>query len=128
MTMVPDPRWLDALKLPAKIIAGLFLFSVLVLLFDYFGFVSLAEINVLARAVVIIAALLFGSLSVAAVGGVVYDAFEQRRKTTLLFSRREIRREEAKRNRAEYEAATLKRLDYLSKKELIAAIKASLMP
>jgi hypothetical protein len=122
--MMPDPRWLDALKLPAKVIAGLFLFSLLLLAFDYFAFVSLADLGGLARPIVIIAALLCGSLSLAAVGGVVYDAFMQRRRTTLLAARREIRREEAKRARAEFEARVVARLEYLSAEEIRYVAKA----
>jgi hypothetical protein len=116
--MVPDPRWLDALKLPARIITGLFLFSAVVLIFDYFAIVRLSEIHALARPLVIIAAVLFGSLSVAAVGGLIYDSGNRRRKTTLLSARCDLRRANAERNRAEYEARALKRLDYLSKNEI----------
>jgi hypothetical protein len=116
--MMPDPRWLDALKLPQKIIAGLFLFSLLLLLFDHYGVISLAEISGLARPIVIIAALLFGCLSLAAVGALIYDAFMQRHKKTLLARRREIRREEAERERAQFESRALARLDYLSKQEI----------
>jgi hypothetical protein len=109
---------LNALKLPAKIIAGLFLFSLLVLVFDYFALVNLSELHPLARPIVIIGALAFGSLSFAAVCGVVYDNLMQRRKTTLLSHRRELRRAEAKQDQAEYQAQVLKRLDYLSKDEI----------
>lgn len=41
LQIIPDPKWLDALKLPARIIAGLFLFCVLLLALDYFTVVSL---------------------------------------------------------------------------------------
>jgi hypothetical protein len=114
----PDAGWLKALQLPGKIFAGLFLFSALVLIFDYLAIINLSDIGVLPRPLVIIAALLFGSLSVAALGGAIYDAVMQHRKVTLLSARREIRRAEADRDRAEYEARVLKRLDYLSKDEI----------
>ena len=53
--------------------------------------------------------------------GIVNDAYAQRHKATLLSRRRDIRREEAKRDRAEYEAQILKRLAYLSEEELAFA-------
>jgi hypothetical protein len=110
---------LNALKLPAKIIAGLFLFSLLVLVFDYyFALINLSELHPLARLIVILGALASGALSFVAVCGVVYDAFMQRHKRTLLAARREIRKEEGRRDRAEYEAQVLKRLDYLSAGEI----------
>jgi hypothetical protein len=109
---------LNALKPPARIIAGLFLCSLLLLVSDYFALIDLKGIHPLARPGVIIAAIVFGSLSFAALGGVVYDDLKQRRKTTLLARRRELHRAEAKRDLAEYQAQVLKRLDYLSKEEI----------
>jgi Super-infection exclusion protein B len=73
---------------------------------------------VLALPVAIIAVLLFGSLSVAAIGAIIADAIKQRRKTTLLAQRRQIRRSEAEQAQAEYEARVLACLDYLSTKEI----------
>jgi hypothetical protein len=116
--MLPDPRWLDALKLPDKVIAGLLLFSALVLAFDYFDLFSLADLHALARPTAIIAVLLFGSLSVAAVGSAIYAIIARRHKATLLSARRELRRVEEKDIRAEQEARVLKRLDYLSQAEI----------
>jgi hypothetical protein len=73
-SMMPDPRWLDALKLPDKVVAGLFPAALLVLGLDYFALVNLADLAALARPIVIIAAVLFGSLSVAALVALVYGA------------------------------------------------------
>jgi hypothetical protein len=61
---------------------------------------------------------LSGALSVSALGGLVYNARMQHRKTTLLSSRRDIRRAERDRSRAEFEATALRRLDYLSRQEI----------
>jgi hypothetical protein len=116
--MIPDPRWLDALKLPQKVIAGLFLFSLLLLAFDYFALVSLTDLSALARPVVIITALLFGSLSLTALVAVIHDIIAQRRKMTLLSKRRQIRREETDRAQAEFESQALARLNFLSKEEI----------
>jgi hypothetical protein len=105
---------LNAVKLPARVIAGLFLFSLLVLLADWYGVISLPELHPIARPIVIIAALGFGALSFASLCGVIYDAFVQRHKRTLLGERRKTRTTESKQKRAEYEAQVLKRLDYVS--------------
>ncbi len=108
-----DPHyWVDALKLPARIIGGLFLCSTLLLIFDHFALIRLGDIHALARPIATIATVLCGSLLLAAIcgdcsllfAGMVYDAYAQRHKATLLSRRRDIRREEAKRDRAEYEA------------------------
>jgi hypothetical protein len=109
---------LNALKLPTYIIAGLFLAALLLLVFDYFALVNLMEIHPLARPGVIIATIVFGSLSFAAFVGAVYDSWKRRHKITLLARRRELHRAEAKRDLAELQAQVLKRLDYLSKEEV----------
>src|SRR6266487_933961 len=117
-----DPHyWVDALKLPARIIGGLFLCAALLLIFDHFALIRLGDIHALARPIATIATVLCGSLLLAAICGMVYDAYAQRHKATLLSRRRDIRREEAKRDRAEYEAQILKRLAYLSEEELAFA-------
>jgi hypothetical protein len=66
---------INALKLQARIIAGLFLASLLVLAFNYFAIINLAELHPLARLIAILAALVFGALSFAALLGQIYDAF-----------------------------------------------------
>jgi Resolvase, N terminal domain len=90
---------INTLKLPAKIIAGFFLFALLALIFDYFAIINLAELHPGARLIAILAALGFGSLSFAAFCAVLYDAFMHRHKRTLLAARREIRRAGAKTDR-----------------------------
>jgi hypothetical protein len=117
--MTPDLRWIaDALKLPGKVIAGLFLFTLLLLAFDFFDLVSLPDLHALARTAVIIAALLFGALCVTAVGAVIAEAVKRRRRPTLVAQRRQIRQKEREQAEAEREAQALARLDYLSAEEI----------
>jgi hypothetical protein len=113
-----DPRWFEALKLPARVIAGLFLAATVVLLLDWFAVFKLAEIHALAWPLAMISAVVFGCLSLCALGGVIYDGIQQRHKMTLLAKRREMRRDEMEQRRAEYQKRALKRLDYLSAKEI----------
>jgi hypothetical protein len=106
--MTYDLRWIsDALKLPGKVIAGLFLFTLLLLAFDFFELVSLPDLHAVARPAVIIAALLFGSLCVAAVGAVIAEALKRRRRPTLVAQRRQIRQKEHEQAQAEREAQAL---------------------
>jgi hypothetical protein len=90
----------------------------LALALDHFGLIPLAAIYPLALPLLILGAALTGTLSLAALCGLFYDRWFQSHKTTLLSKRREIRREEEKRQRAEFEAKALKRLDYLSAPEM----------
>ena len=81
--MMPDPRWLDALKLPQKVIPGLLLFCLLLSVFNFFAIVSLAAISALALPIAIVLTLLFGSLSLVAIGAVIYDVLMQRHRKTI---------------------------------------------
>src|SRR6266480_2072605 len=114
------PRhWLnDALKLSVTIFIGLFLFAILALSFDYLGFIRLPEFGSRARPALILEVLLFGSLSVAALGRVIYDIWIQGHRRSLLSQRREIRRLEVEREHAQYESLVLRRLEYLSREEI----------
>jgi signal transduction histidine kinase len=117
---VPDwvSNLISALKLSGRIIAGLFLACLVALALNGLGVIQLAGISVLALPSIILAAVLFGALSLTALGGLFYDRWYERHKTTLLAARREVRRNEGKRERAEFEAKALARLDYLSALEL----------
>jgi len=65
-----DPHyWVDALKLPARIIGGLFLCAALLLIFDHFALIRLGDIHALARPIATIATVLCGSLLLAAICG-----------------------------------------------------------
>jgi len=117
--MLPDLKWLtDTLRLPAKILVGLFLFFVALLALDYFGLFPLLAIHVLAWAVAVVGALLFGFLCLGELFGFVADAVSHRRKRTLMSERHELRRAAKEREGAEYRERVLKRLDYLSREEL----------
>jgi hypothetical protein len=93
-----------ALKRPARIIAGLFLFCLLALLLDHFDIVNVAKIGTLARPLLILGAALCGSLLL---GDLIYDARSQRHKMTLLSARRELRRADEERGRSAAAARAL---------------------
>jgi hypothetical protein len=117
----------SAVKLPGRIIAGLFLACLIALVLNALGILQLAAISGLVFPLIGLGAVLFGALSLTTIcvllsasgpflrlGGLLYDRWSQHQKMTLLAARREIRRDEAKRERAEFEAKALARLDYLS--------------
>ncbi len=116
------PDWvanlISGLKLPGRIIAGLFLACLAALALNGLDVIQVAGISASALPLIILGAVLFGALSLTALGGLLYDRWYERRKTTLLAARREIRRNQEKRERAEFEAKALARLDYLSPLEL----------
>jgi Super-infection exclusion protein B len=116
------PDWvanlLSGLNFSGRIIAGLFLACLVALALNGLGIIQLAGMSASAVPLIILGAVLFGALSLTALGGLFYDRWYERHKTTLLAARREIRRNEKKRERAEFEAKVLARLDYLSTLEL----------
>jgi fatty acid desaturase len=74
---------------------------------NFFAIVSLAAISALALPIAIVLTLLFGSLSLVAIGAVIYDVLMQRQRKTLLAHRRETRHEEAQQELAQSQAAAL---------------------
>lgn len=89
--------------------------SVVLLLLDSLGIISLAAVHVLlpiAIALVAVASAAFLA------GGEIYDRYKEHQKTTKLSARRQVRRAEKDATRAEAEAAVLERIDYLSEGEL----------
>ena len=100
--MLRDAKWLEACKQPARVIAGLFLFSIGMLALDRFNVVSLAEIGKLAKPTIITLALLTGGLSIA----------------LLRKKRREARLAERDKALQERRDTALARIDYLSADEL----------
>jgi hypothetical protein len=69
--------WFGTLKLPGRVVFGLFLFCLLLLGLDYADLVRLGAIDDLAWPITAIGMLLFFCLSLAAAGGECYDAWKQ---------------------------------------------------
>jgi len=112
------PEWLDALKLPTKIMVGLFLFLILLLIFDKLSIVTLSDFGALAGPAVIISALLFGCLSLTSLISLGYESFRDSQKPKLLAERRKVCKEEATEERAKHEQKVIDRVDYLSEEEI----------
>lgn len=115
--MILDPRWWTALtkELPSKTVAGLFLASLLLLIFNLLGFVPLAAFNALLPVAVAIVVIVCAAFLA---GGEIYERYKEQQKTAKLFARRQLRSAEKDAARAEAEAAVLERIDFLSEGEL----------
>jgi hypothetical protein len=86
--------WLAALKLPGRVVFGLFLFCALLLMLDYAGVVVLGAIHRLAWPVTFIGLLLFGCLSLGAAGGEGYEALKRSGAERRVLRRHRRRRDE----------------------------------
>lgn len=67
---------------------------------------------------ILIGALFFGCLCLTLAAGLIYDARIHNRKRTLLAERHELRRVDRARDKVEYQAQALKRLDHLTDREI----------
>ncbi|WEX77977.1 hypothetical protein PYH37_002821 [Sinorhizobium numidicum] len=116
--MMPDVKWLDALKLPTKIMGGLFAFFVIALVFHWFGFVNLTDFGAVVFSAFVLAALLFGCLFLFSAGDVVRlwlaERSDRRRQESAASAAKaeEIAKADAAKKRI------LDNLDHLTSKEL----------
>lgn len=115
---VPDLNWINALKLPTQVMIGLCIASVVILGLDWAGILALADFGQLTKPVVIVLAVLSGSLSITGIGAFIKDQVMGHRKLSLLTARRELTLQEAKTNREKAESASLERIDHLSSQEI----------
>ena len=108
-------RWLvEALKLSDKVFWGLFLAALLLLAFDHYAIINLADFHALARPAVIVATVVCGSLVVAA----ACRAIGGWRRRALALQRRQMRLKEREAARTKYETTVLARLNYLNREQL----------
>lgn len=104
--------WINALKLPGRVVFGLFLFCAGLLLLDLLGILL-----PYGWPLVLVATLLFGCLSLAAAGGEGYEAWKHSRAEKKVRARQQAKRDESELAREKHKALVLKRLDYLSRDE-----------
>lgn len=115
---IPSPAWINALKLPTKIIAGLFVAALVMLILHYYAALDLTVLGAHAAVIVLMAAIVFGSITVTSFAAFIAEPLLHRRKLTGLKARRAIRQEETDAQRKVFEAAAIDRLDYLSDDEI----------
>lgn len=114
-----DANWLNALKLPTKVISGLFIASIILLLLDGTVVLDLSVFGGLARPTVILTCVVSSALSFTAAVTFFIDFVSAGRKKTLLQQRRVLRKAEQDEELETKEQKILDRLEHLSKDELI---------
>ena len=110
--------WLEALKLPVRIIVGLLIACITLLALYVFKVLTFEFFGEHTIPILIILSVVFGALSLAHLGELLFGPFNEARKQSILSKRRDIRRQEAEADRAERQRAALARLDHLSADEL----------
>ena len=113
---LPDGKWaVDALKLPTKVLGGVFLASILLLLLSVFEIIPLSAFGYLAAPIVAVLAVVSGSLGLFAE---IYERYGNKEKAGVLRQRRELRAAERRQAEAEFDQAVALRIDYLSADEI----------
>jgi hypothetical protein len=113
-----DPKWLEAFKLPTRALAGLCIFSIAMIVLDQYKVFELKTFGEMTRPILIVVAVLSGSLAITSIIGYFVEVFTSGRKYSVLSNRRKIREQEQKEGRAEYEKKVIERIDHLSQYEL----------
>jgi hypothetical protein len=109
--------WLGALKLPTRVVFGMFLFGCTVLVLDAFGMVPLSELGPFGWTLVFVATLFFGCLFAGAVGEEGYLALKRALAERKIWRRRQARVDEDEAARAKFREKVLKGLNYLTRSE-----------
>lgn len=118
LSINPDPKWLDALKLPANAtIAVALAVSVLFTLADA-GVLDLGPLGAYAEPVLLIIAVVFWILTLVKLGDYLLVPYRERRRQKTLSIRRAVRRREEQERREAREKAILAHLDHLSLEEI----------
>jgi hypothetical protein len=116
--MLPDPKWLDALKLPLKVTIAVALAASVLFALDWKGVLDLGPIGAFTRPVLIITAVVFWILTIVGVIDYSLAPVRERRRQDILSTRRAVRRKEQEEQWVAQRAAVLARLDHLSAEEI----------
>ena len=117
LTMV-DPKWLDALKLPPKVVLSIALGTGALIVLDHLGEFDLAAFGPLARWIVLGLCVVSSISWLVGIADLFLLPLRERQRQSRLAVRRAVRRREKEEQRAEHEARVLARLDYLSRDEI----------
>lgn len=110
--------WLDALRLPTRVMGGLFLGSAILLALDE-NFVNLADLGAFVPTLTVVVLVISGSLFLAGIVALIFEVFfSPRLKASALTSRRAQRAKERSEQRKEAQDAALRRIDHLAPEEL----------
>jgi hypothetical protein len=116
--MIPDAKWLDALKLPLKVTIAVALASIALLTLDLTGLFDLGPLGTFTRPVLIILSVVFAILAIVGIIDHILAPFREKRRQSALVSRRAVRRKEREAQFAAERQRIIARLDHLSKEEI----------
>jgi hypothetical protein len=105
--MIPDPKWLDALRLPLKATVGVALASVVLLSLDLTGLLDLGPLGPYTRPILIILSVVFSILVVTELIDGLSAPLREKRRQSALVERRAVRRREEEQRLAVVDAKQL---------------------
>jgi hypothetical protein len=124
--MMPDAKWLDALKLPLRVNVAVALICVALLALNLSGLLDLAAVHSLTLPVLTILAVTFCVLTLVGCVDRLFAPARERAKRSLLAARRDIRRREEEERQEAGRRRVLDRLDHLSEGELDRLVRCIL--
>ncbi|MBX9637466.1 MAG: super-infection exclusion protein B [Nitrosomonas sp.] len=113
-----DANWINALKLPTKVLIGLFVASITLLLFDREEILALSTFSAIAKPAIILVCVVTGALSITSIISYFIEMYGSSRKRTLLEQRRELRKAEEEKQISIQKQEVIERIPYLSNAEL----------
>jgi hypothetical protein len=118
MPITPDAKWLEAFKLPLRVMIGLALACYALLWLDSAKHFDLSIFGDLTKPSVVVLMVVTSALAVSGICAVAYEIFIAKRKRGALAERKRARKKEAEELSIAKKAAALDRLNYLSPEEL----------
>lgn len=116
--MLPDPKWLDALKLPLKATASGAVATTLLLALLAWKVIDTEALGRWVTPTIAVVAVVFWSFTVVGALEFLFAPMIEKRKQAALATRRAVRRREEQEGRDTKRAEALARLDHLSEEEL----------
>lgn len=116
--MIPDPKWLDALKLPPKVTIAVALAASVLFGLDWAGALELGSLSTFTRPILLIIAVVFWILTIVGLIDYLLAPFREKRRQHTLSTRRAVRRKEQEEQRDAQRAVVLAHLDHLSPEEM----------
>jgi hypothetical protein len=113
-----DSKWLEALKLPTKVIAGIFIATIIILSFDKAGFLLLKEIHSTAKPLIILLSIFSGALLFSNLLALLIDCVKKINKKSEIEKLKQEKEQKQKEKQTKFRAEVISRLEYLETYEL----------
>lgn len=113
-----DANWINALKLPTKVLSGLFIAGVIILFLDKTEIVALSAFGTFAKPATILLCVVSGAITFTSIIAFLIEIVTATRKKTLLQQRRDMRKVEEDEQIEKQKQKVLDRIGHLSKDEL----------